>query len=125
MKFLLTIFLLTFLSCTTANQKYTEGITNNVLTFYTSIESFEIKYGATDNEFNEFVESRVRQRAVFILAALGDKMVFDNKKKLEFGRRLLKNNFEIQTLSFYEDINKVKVWASIDILFLRDLIEAK
>ncbi len=120
MKTILCIFqfsaIILLIACLSSpEKKYSEGISNNTLTVYLKIDLYLIQEDEEDSAFEKKLLEQIHRRAIFLLAAHGEKKLKSSKDIAEYALLLNNNKCKPKILSKKDKEGYLFLWAEYEI----------
>ncbi len=107
-------------------KKYSEGISNSTLTVFSKIDLYLITEDEEENTYEKKLLEQINKRAIFLMAAHGEKQLKNSRDIAEYGLLLNENNFKPGILYKNEKDGYLYIWTEYNILpFLELLNNAK
>ncbi|MBP8083231.1 MAG: hypothetical protein KAZ87_08535 [Spirochaetes bacterium] len=97
-------------------KKYSEGITNTTLTVFSKIDLYLITEDEEDSIYEKKLLEQINKRAIFLMAAYGEKQLINSRDIAEYGLLLNESNFKPDILYKNEIDGYLYVWAEYNIL---------
>ena len=121
MKKLICTFLLLALSLlitciSSPEKKYSEGISNTTLTVFSKIDLYLISEDEEDSAYEKKLLEQINKRAIFLMAAHGEKQLNNSRDISEYALLLNESNFKPDILYKNEIYGYLYVWAEYNIL---------
>jgi len=103
-------------------KKYSEGISNNIITVFSKIDLYLIPDDEEENTFEKTLIEQINKRAIFLLAAHGEKQLTSTKDIAEYA--LLLNNTKFKPKILYKnDVDGyLYIWAEYDIIRFMEIL---
>lgn len=97
-------------------KKYSEGISNTTLTVFSKIDLYLITEDEEDSTYEKKLLEQINKRAIFLMAAHGEKQLKNSRDIAEYGLLLNENIFKPDMLYKNEIDGYLYVWAEYNIL---------
>jgi len=97
-------------------KKYSEGISNTTLTVFSKIDLYLITEDEEDSTYEKKLLEQINKRAIFLMAAHGEKQLKNSRDIAEYGLLLNESNFRPNILYNNEIDGYLYVWAEYNIL---------
>ena len=103
-------------------KKYSEGITNTTLTVFSKIDLYLITEDEEDSIYEKKLLEQINKRAIFLMAAYGEKQLINSRDIAEYGLLLNENIFKPDMLYKNEIDGYLYVWAEYNILPFMEIL---
>jgi len=103
-------------------KKYSEGISYNIITVFSKIDLYMIPDDEEENTFEKTLVEQINKRAIFLLAAHGEKQLKNTKDITEYALLLNNTKFKPKILYKNEVDGYLYIWAEYEILPFMEIL---
>ena len=104
------------------DKKYSEGISNSTLIVFLKIDLYLITEEEEDSTYEKKLIEQINKRAIFLMAAHGEKQLKNSRDIAEYALLLNDSNFKPEILYKDEKEGYLYIWAEYNILSLAELL---